>query len=97
LYDGLEASSQNRWPSLGFDLMAVNSLFAPMPHSTVFGVYDGGVHAVVERVADHLPVPSPHQPRQRFWRVVAKRAVLAAGARTVVAREHDRPLGGDNS
>src|SRR5262245_30054924 len=30
LYDGLEATSQNRWPSLGFDLMAVNSLFAPL-------------------------------------------------------------------
>ncbi len=29
LYDGLEAASQNRWPSLGFDLLAVNALFAP--------------------------------------------------------------------
>src|SRR5512138_2486985 len=30
LYDGLDASSQNRWPSLGFDISAVNSLFAPL-------------------------------------------------------------------
>ncbi|MGR3378866.1 sarcosine oxidase subunit alpha family protein [Salipiger abyssi] len=29
LYDGLEATSQNRWPSLGFDALAVNDLFAP--------------------------------------------------------------------
>ncbi|MCB1313448.1 MAG: (2Fe-2S)-binding protein, partial [Sedimentitalea sp.] len=29
LYDGLEAQSQNRWPSLGFDVMAVNDLAAP--------------------------------------------------------------------
>jgi sarcosine oxidase subunit alpha len=29
LYDGLEATSQNRWPSLAFDLMSVNSLLAP--------------------------------------------------------------------
>jgi len=28
LYDGLEALSQNRWPSLEFDIGAVNSLFA---------------------------------------------------------------------
>lgn len=30
LYDGLEATSQNRWPSLRFDAMAVNQLFAPI-------------------------------------------------------------------
>ena len=30
LYDGLEAASQNRWPSLRFDLLAVNSLLAPV-------------------------------------------------------------------
>jgi sarcosine oxidase subunit alpha len=213
LYDGLEASSQNRWPSLEFDLMAINSLFAPMlgagfyyktfmwpaafwekvyeplirraaglgrasrlpdpdtyeqayafcdvlvigagpaglaaaltagragarvilcdedsrpggrllserceidgepghvwadaalaelesmpgvrvmPRSTVFGVYDGSTYAIVERVTDHLPVPSPHQPRQRLWRIVAPRAVLAAGAaeRPIVFPGNDRP------
>lgn len=29
LYDGLEAHSQNRWPSLGFDLGGINSLLSP--------------------------------------------------------------------
>ncbi len=29
VFEGLEVSSQNRWPSLGFDLMSVNDLFAP--------------------------------------------------------------------
>ena len=29
LYTGLTAQSQNRWPSLGFDVMAVNDLAAP--------------------------------------------------------------------
>ena len=29
LFDGLEASSQNRWPSLAFDLLSVNSLLGP--------------------------------------------------------------------
>src|SRR5579872_1386673 len=28
VYDGLEATSQNRWPSLGFDLGAVNGLLS---------------------------------------------------------------------
>ncbi len=30
LYDGLTAQSQNRWPSLSFDVMAINSLLAPI-------------------------------------------------------------------
>lgn len=30
VYDGLEAFSQNRWPSLTFDVMSVNSLLAPI-------------------------------------------------------------------
>jgi heterotetrameric sarcosine oxidase alpha subunit len=29
LYDGLEAVSQNRWPSLAFDVLSVNSLLSP--------------------------------------------------------------------
>jgi sarcosine oxidase subunit alpha len=29
LFDGLEATSQNRWPNLAFDVMAANQLFAP--------------------------------------------------------------------
>ena len=30
LYEGLEARSQNRWPSLRWDLLAVNRAFAPV-------------------------------------------------------------------
>ena len=29
LFDGLEANSQNRWPSLSFDAMGINDLFSP--------------------------------------------------------------------
>ncbi len=30
LFDGLEAHSQNRWPSLNFDVMSINSLLSPI-------------------------------------------------------------------
>src|SRR5215210_6902253 len=30
LYDGLTAESQNRWPSLAFDVSAINSLLSPI-------------------------------------------------------------------
>lgn len=213
LYDGLEAASQNRWPSLSFDLMSVNQLFAPifvagfyyktfmwpakfweavyepairraaglgraagiadpdhydkawahcdvliagsgpaglaaalaagrsgarvilceedfalggrlladdgtidglpaaewiarildelgsmpdvriMTRTTVFGVYDGGTYGAIERVNDHLPVPPEHQVRQRLWRIVAKRSIVAAGAieRPIVFAGNDTP------
>ncbi len=64
-----------------------------MRRTTVVGVHDGGTYGAVERVADHLPVPPAHQPRQRLWRIVARRAVLAAGAveRPIVFGGNDRP------
>ena len=64
-----------------------------LTRTTLFGVYDGGDYAALERVADHLPVPGPHQPRQRVWRISAQRSVLASGAieRPIVFGDNDRP------
>ncbi|MFC3691537.1 sarcosine oxidase subunit alpha family protein [Chenggangzhangella methanolivorans] len=64
-----------------------------LKRTAVFGVYDDGVYGAIEKVADHLPVPAPHQPRQRYWRIVAKRTVLAAGAieRPIAFGNNDRP------
>jgi methylglutamate dehydrogenase subunit C len=64
-----------------------------MTRTTVFGAYDGSTYGALERVADHLPVPAAHQVRQRLWKIVARRTVLAAGAleRPVVFGGNDRP------
>ncbi len=64
-----------------------------MPRTAVFGAYDGGTYGALERVSDHLAAPPPHQPRQRLWRIVARRSVLAAGAieRPQVFDGNDRP------
>ena len=61
--------------------------------TTVQGVYDGGTYAAIERVNDHVAKPPAHEPRQRLWRIVAKRVVLAAGAieRPIVFGNNDRP------
>jgi len=61
--------------------------------TTVFGAYDHGTYGALERVADHKPQPDDHEPRQRYWRIIAKRAVLAAGAieRLAVFGGNDRP------
>ena len=64
-----------------------------MRRTTVFGVYDSNTYGALERVADHLAVPPPGQPRQRLWRIVARQTVLAAGAleRPIVFGGNDRP------
>jgi methylglutamate dehydrogenase subunit C len=64
-----------------------------MSRTTVFGWFDGNVFGAVERVSDHFAVPPPHQPRQRYWRVFAKKAVLATGAeeRPIVFGGNDVP------
>ena len=63
-----------------------------MSRTSVFGLYDD-CYGAIERVSDHLPVPPPYMPRQRFWKIVARRAVLAAGAidRPIVFGGNDRP------
>ncbi|WP_270937968.1 2Fe-2S iron-sulfur cluster-binding protein, partial [Falsiroseomonas oryzae] len=86
--------------SAGADWAArVEAELAALPRVTIlrrtaaFAVLDGGVVAAVERVSDHLPEPPAHLPRQRYWKIVARRVLLAAGAieRPVVFGGNDRP------
>jgi sarcosine oxidase subunit alpha len=62
-----------------------------LTRTTVTGIYDGGTYAGIERVGDHLA--ASQQPRQRLWRIVAPRAVLATGAieRPLVFGGNDLP------
>ncbi len=64
-----------------------------LQRTTVFGAYDHGSYGAVERVTDHLPQAPAGLPRQRYWRIAAKRTVLAAGAieRPLVFSGNDRP------
>ena len=64
-----------------------------MRRTTVFGHYDGGVFGALERVSDHLARAEPFAPRQRYWRIAARRTVLGAGAleRPLVFDDNDRP------
>jgi sarcosine oxidase subunit alpha len=64
-----------------------------MRRTAVTSVFDHGQYGAVERVNDHVAVPPEHEPRQRSWKIVAKRAVLAAGAleRSIAFGNNDRP------
>ncbi|MER9971913.1 sarcosine oxidase subunit alpha family protein [Mesorhizobium sp. M0060] len=88
--DGMHAEE---WVRRTTDELASLENVRIMARTALFGVYDGGVHTALERVNDHVPVPGPHQVRQRLWRIVAKRSVVTAGAieRPIVFPGNDRP------
>jgi len=50
-----------------------------MRRTTVTGAYDGGTYGALEKLAPGVAA-RPGAPRECFWRIVARRAVLAAGA-----------------
>lgn len=63
--------------------------------TTVFGCYDSGVYAALERVGKHRVNPQTERkpPAESLWRIVAKRCVMATGAqeRPLVFNGNDRP------
>ena len=63
-----------------------------MRRTAVTGVYDQGTYGAIERVGHHV-ARREGLPLECFWRIAAKRAVLAAGAleRPVAFRNNDRP------
>ena len=64
-----------------------------LTRSTVNGYYDHNYLTIAERVTDHIGAVVPNVPRQRIWKVRAKRVVLATGTieRPLVFRDNDRP------
>lgn len=64
-----------------------------LTRTTVFGAYDSDTYGLVQRLADHLPVPEQGQPRQCYIQMHAKRAVMATGAleRPLVFAGNDKP------
>jgi sarcosine oxidase subunit alpha len=63
-----------------------------LTRTTVTGAYDGGIYGALERVSLH-GAPKDDLPRECFWRITAKQAVLAAGAyeRPIAFPSNDRP------
>ncbi len=64
-----------------------------LPRSTVFGYHNDNFLTIHERVSDHLFNADNTLPRERVWRVRAKKVVLATGAieRPLVFGNNDKP------
>jgi sarcosine oxidase subunit alpha len=93
-----ERESLDGKPALAW-VESVAAELATLPNVRIFtrtaavAAFDGGTFAALERVSDHLPEPAPFAPRQRFWRIVARRTILATGAgeRPLAFPDNDRP------
>ncbi len=64
-----------------------------LPRTTAFGYYAQNLVGLVERLTDHLAAPAPDAPRERLWKVRARRVIVASGAieRHMVFADNDRP------
>ena len=90
LVDGIPARD---WLARALAELAAMPNVQVMPRTTAFGIYPHNLVALAERVTDHLATPDPELPRERLWRVRARRVVLATGAieRPLVFPGNDRP------
>ncbi|SLN32213.1 Aminomethyltransferase [Roseovarius litorisediminis] len=63
-----------------------------MTRTTVTGAYDQGTYGALEKLGPQM-VARAGAPRECFWRITARRAVLAAGAieRPIAFANNDRP------
>lgn len=64
-----------------------------MPRTTVFGSYDDGTYGAIEKIKKTTGKSPAGSIRQCYWKIAAKRTVLAAGAieRSIAFGDNDRP------
>ena len=72
LYDGLDASSVNCWPSLDFDLMSINSFFSRLMPAGFYYKTLAGRRAT--------PWPQPCSPMACTWSAVAGNTIARAAS-----------------
>lgn len=88
----LDGNSAASWASSVEAELVSNPDVRVLRRTSVFGAYDGGLYAAVERLRDHTQ-DCDGGPRQRLWRINAKRSVLASGGfeRPIVFGNNDLP------
>ncbi|SMH53425.1 2Fe-2S iron-sulfur cluster-binding protein [Maritimibacter sp. HL-12] len=86
--DGMSGAD---WAAAQWQALAALPNVRLMPRATALGLYDHGIAGVLERIAPEARAVD--KPAEIFWRVRARRIVLAAGAteRPLVFPGNDRP------
>ena len=80
------------WVASMLDALRDTGRVRLMSRTTVTGAYDQGTYGALERVGLHVAGPA-ELPKECFWRINARQAVLAAGAleRPLAFPMNDRP------
>lgn len=89
----IEGQSGDLWAASIVEQLYTLENVRLMSRTTVTGVYDQGTYGAVERVGRHVDTPASDLPKDIFWRIVARRSILASGAleRFVAFPNNDRP------
>jgi heterotetrameric sarcosine oxidase alpha subunit len=89
---GIDGQSGETWARAAEAELTSLDNVTVLARTLVFGVYDDREYGAVERLTDHL-ASSDGKPRQRLWKIEARRAILATGAieRPLVFGGNDRP------
>ncbi len=89
----LDNIAGHQWASQLHETLSQYPNITCLPRTTAVAYYDDNTIACVERANDHVAEPPEHQPRQRLWRMVTKKVILACGAleRSLVFNGNDRP------
>ncbi|WP_425044010.1 sarcosine oxidase subunit alpha family protein [Primorskyibacter sp. S87] len=89
----IDGQPGHQWADGVLDELAALENVRLMPRTTVSGAYDQGTFAALERVSHHTGARAFGAPLETFWRIVARRAVLASGAleRPIAFGNNDRP------
>jgi sarcosine oxidase subunit alpha len=81
------------WLKGAADELAALKNVTVLPRTTAIGYYHQNLVGLCQRLTDHLAAPPQGAPRERLWKVRAKRVVLAQGAieKPLVFDGNDRP------
>ncbi|MEM9011639.1 MAG: sarcosine oxidase subunit alpha family protein [Pseudomonadota bacterium] len=81
------------WAAATVERLSAMANVQIMARTTITGAYDGGTFGAYERVGEHLGALPPDLPCGTFWRIAARRAILAGGAheRLIAFPGNDRP------
>ncbi len=90
---GIDGKAGHVWAAETVAVLADMPNVRLMSRTTVTGAYDGGTYGALERVSHHVADARAAAPLETFWRIVAKRTILAGGAieRPIAFPNNDRP------